>query len=323
MKESILQLGSCLGSLREACGRAMTEFAIDFPNLIVLDADVAAGTGFYHFRRNFPKRFIQCGIAEQNMIAMAAGMATFGFIPVVSTYGVFSTMRGLEMVRNAIALPKLNVKITGSHLGVDAGPDGATHQCIEDIGIMRTIPNMVVLSPADQNEMKAAVRAMLEYDGPVYLRTGRSPVPDVYNSARDFTIGKSDVLAEGNDVCLVGVGVMVSRCLMARELLSKQGISAAVVNLSSIKPIDEQLLNHITTRIGAFVTAEDHNIYGGLGACVAETLAKINPAPIEMVGLNDKFAESGEPYELSVKYRLMPNDIVAAAKKVIERKVKK
>jgi transketolase len=242
MKASSILLGSQPGSLREACGRAVTELASEFPNLVVLDADVAGGTGFYHFRKAFPERFIQCGIAEQNMVAMAAGMVDFGYIPVISSYAIFSTMRALEMVRNSIALPHLNVKITGSHVGLDAGPDGATHQCIEDIGIMRTIPGLVILSPADTYDMRRAVRAMLEYRGPVYLRTGRSPVPDVYTThdrLDNFVIGNADLLTDGNDVCLVGTGVMVARCLEARNVLANNRISAAVINMSSIKPADK------------------------------------------------------------------------------------
>ena len=316
-------LGSRPGSLREACGRAITDFADRFPNVVVLDADVAGGTGSHHFRSAYPERFIQCGIAEQNMMAMAAGLADFGYVPVVSTYAVFATMRALEMVRNAIALPRMNVKITGSHVGVDAGPDGATHQCIEDIGIMRSIPGLVVLSPADARDMRRAVRAALEYDGPVYLRTGRSPVPDVYaanEDLADFCIGKSDLLADGEDVCLVGTGVMVFRCLVARDLLSQQGISAAVVNMSSIKPADIDLLSEMARRTGAFVTAEDHNIVGGLGSCVAEVVCTTCPVPQEMVGLRDTFAESGEPEELAKKFGLMPENIVEAARRVLRRK---
>jgi len=323
MTNSSIPLGSRPGSLREACGKALTDIASEFPDIIVLDADVAGGTGFHHFRKAFPHRFVQCGIAEQNMVAMAAGIATYGFIPVVSSYAVFSSMRAVEMVRNGIALPGLNVKITGSHVGVDAGPDGATHQCIEDIGIMRSIPGIVVLSPADAYEMKLAVKAMLKYKGPVYLRTGRSPVPDIYceqRSLKEFIIGKSDLLAEGKNVCLVGTGVMVDRCIQARQILNNKGISASVINLSSIKPIDEHLLIHLAQTVGAFVTAEDHNIKGGVGSSVAEVLCKNYPAPIEMVGLLDTIAESGEPNDLSIKYKLMPNDIVEAAERVLWRK---
>jgi len=317
-------LGSRPGSLREACGLAVTELASEFSDLVVLDADVAGGTGFHHFRKAWPERFIQCGIAEQNMMAMAAGMATFGFIPVVSTYAVFSSMRALEMVRNAIALPRLNVKVTGSHVGVDAGPDGATHQSVEDLAIMRAIPNMVVLAPADAIDMHRAVRAMLEYDGPVYMRTGRSPGPIVYPSsalARPFRIGRADVLLDGRDVCLIATGVMVARCMEAREILAGKGITAAVANMSSIKPLDEQLVIEMAAKTGALVTAEDHNIVGGLGSAVSETVCRKRPVPIEMVGLRDVFGESGEPGDLAERYHLMPADIVRAAERVIERKV--
>ncbi|MCL5267415.1 MAG: transketolase family protein [Bacteroidetes bacterium] len=323
MKSSSDALGTRPGSLREACGRAVTDMAREFPEVVVLDADVAGGTGFHHFRSAFPNRFIQCGIAEQNMVAMAAGLADFGYTPVISTYAVFSTMRAVEMVRNSIVLPGMNVKITGSHVGMDAGPDGATHQSVEDIAIMRALPGLIVLSPADANDMRRAVRAMLEHEGPVYLRTGRSPVPDVYtkrDSFSEFRIGEADLLADGRDVCLIGTGVMVSRCLEAQGLLEREGISAAVVNMSSIKPIDDKLLSRLAKTVGAFVTAEDHNIIGGLGSAVAESLSKTTPAVVEMVGLKDTFGESGEPADLATKYHLMPEDVVKAAKRVLERK---
>ena len=316
-------LGSRPGSLREACGIAVTECAAAMDDVVVLDADVAGGTGFHHFRKAYPDRFIQCGIAEQNMVAMAAGMATFGYIPVVSTYAVFSCMRALEMVRNAIALPCLNVKITGSHVGLDAGPDGATHQCVEDLAIMRAIPNLTVLAPADRYEMKRAIRAVLSFEGPVYLRTGRSPNPDVYSAdetERPFVPGKADLLFAGEDVGLIGVGVMVARCVEARRLLASEGVDAAVLNMSSIKPFDEDSVVGLAAQTGALVTAEDHNVVGGLGDGISTVVCGRAPVPVEKVGIADVFGESGEPDELAAKFRLTAKDIVEAARRVLRRK---
>ncbi len=314
-------IGSSGETLREAFGRAITEAAPRYPALVVLDADVAGGTGTHHFRRAHPDRFIQVGIAEQNMIGIAAGMALAGCLPVASTFAVFA-LRTLEQVRQSIAYPRLNVKIAASHPGLDAGPDGASAQAIEDMAAFRAIPNMTVISPADAVEMARAVPAMLEYDGPVYLRTGRSVAPRVFDDSCQFAIGRGRVIRAGGDVTIVACGVEVARALEAADLLAREGVAARVVNMSTIKPIDEALLAECARDTGAIVTAEDHNVIGGLGSAAAEALARSIPTPIEFVGVRDVFGESGEPGELAAKYGLAAPSIADAARRAIARKAR-
>lgn len=307
-------------TMREAFGRALIDLAEVRDDFIVLDADVAGGTGTNVFRDAFPDRFIQCGIAEQNMMSMAAGLSTTGVIPIVTCYAVFASMRAIEQARNSIAYPEFNVKIAASHLGLDVGPDGPSHQAIEDISIYRSIPNFRIISPADPEELKAALPVVLDIPGPVYFRTGRSPIPTIFDKSVDFKIGKGLILREGSDVTLIAVGVMVSRCLLAAEELAKDGISCRVINMSSVKPIDDKLIIDSAEKTGAIVTAEDHNIMGGLGGAVAEVLGENCPVPMVRVGIMDQFAESGEPEDLAVKYNLMPIDIERAAKAILKRK---
>src|SRR5262245_61533788 len=312
-------IGSSGETLREAFGRTLTAIAGRYPSLVVLDADVAGGTGTHHFRREHPDRFVQFGIAEQNMVGAAAGLALAGCLPVASTFAVFA-LRTIEQVRQSIAYPRLNVKLAASHPGLDAGPDGASAQALEDLAAFRAIPGMTVVSPADAIEMAAAVPAILDFNGPVYLRTGRSPARRVFDDGYVFELGRGRVIREGSDVTIVACGVEVARALDAAALLTRDRISARVVNMSTIKPVDHDLLAACARETGAFVTAEDHNVVGGLGGAVAESLAATVPAPIEFVGVRDVFGESGEPEELADKYGLTGRAIADAARRAIARK---
>ena len=312
-------IGSSGETLREAFGKALTALADQYPALVVLDADVAGGTGTHHFRRAHPSRFIQFGIAEQNMVAAAAGMALAGKLPVASTFAIFA-LRAVEQVRQSIAYPHLNVKLAASHPGLDAGPDGASAQALEDLAAFRAIPGMTVVSPADAVEMTKAVPAILDYNGPVYLRTGRSPARRIFDESYVFELGRGRIVRDGSDVTIVACGVEVARSLDAADLLARDGITARVVNMSTIKPIDTALLLTCARETGAFVTAEDHNVVGGLGGAVAEALARTLPSPIEFIGVQDVFGESGEPDELAAKYGLAGPSIAEAARRAITRK---
>ena len=252
-------------------------------------------------------------------MSMAGGLAATGFIPIVTTFAVFM-LRSIEQARLSIAYADMNVKIVASHPGLDVGPDGASAQCLEDLACYRSIPNMTVISPCDPLEMSQATKSILDHIGPVYMRTGRSNSESILNDDYKFEIGKGKILKEGSDLTIVACGVEVARSLKAADILEKEGISARVVNMSTIKPIDKDLLNKCANETGAFVTAEDHNIIGGLGAAVSESLAQSNPMPIEFIGVRDTFGESGEPEELSVKYGLCADSICEASKKVLKRK---
>ncbi|MBF0468692.1 MAG: transketolase family protein [Desulfamplus sp.] len=301
-------------TMRDAFGESLIELAAKRDDFVVLDADVAGGTGTNVFRDAFPERFIQCAIAEQNMMSVAAGLSTTGVIPIVTCYGVFASMRAVEQARNSIAYPQFNVKIAASHLGLDVGPDGPTHQAIEDIAIFRAIPNFTVISPADPGELKAAMPVILDYRGPVYIRTGRSPVPDIFGGSLKFEIGKGRIIQEGTDITIIAVGVMVHRAIQAAQIMEGEGISCRVVNMSTIKPIDKDLIVDSAIKTGAIITAEDHNILGGLGGTIAEVLVENYPVPMLRVGIKDIFAESGEPLDLARKYHLMPMDIADAVR---------
>jgi len=296
-------IGTSGESLREAFGKTLVKLADQYDNFVVLDADVAGGTGAHHFRKHKPERFFQFGIAEQNMMAVAAGMATTGLIPIVTTFAVFC-LRTIEQVRLSIAYSGRNVKIAASHPGMDVGPDGASAQSIEDLASFRVIPGMTVLSPADALEIELATEAMLNYDGPVYMRTGRSDARCVFTEKFDFKIGKGQIVRDGNDVTIVACGVEVARAMDSAEQLKQEGISARVVNMSTIKPIDVELLAACAEETDCMVTAEDHNVLGGLGGAVSEVLVKTCPIPVEFVGINDTIGESGEPDELAEKYGL-------------------
>ncbi|HVV64484.1 MAG TPA: transketolase C-terminal domain-containing protein [Rhizomicrobium sp.] len=308
-------------SLREAFGKALSELADEFPKLVVLDADIAGGTGTHHFRRSHPERFLQFGIAEQNMMAAAGGLAAVGLLPVVTTFAVFC-LRAIEQARLSIAYSGRNAKIVASHPGLDVGPDGGSAQALEDIAAFRAIPGMTVIAPADPAEAAAATRAILEYRGPVYMRTGRSPASRIFDESHRFEIGKGRIIREGGDVTLIACGVEVARALGAAELLSRGGIEARVVNMATIKPIDASLVENCAKETGAIVTAEDHNIFGGLGGAVAEAAAQAWPCPIEFVGVRDTFGASGEPEELAAHYEIDAPAIARAAEKVLSRKRK-
>jgi transketolase len=308
-------------SLREAFGKALAALGDEFPKLVVLDADIAGGTGVHHFRKSHPDRLIQFGIAEQNMMAAAGGMAAVGLLPVVTTFAVFC-LRAIEQARLSLCYARRNAKIVASHPGLDVGPDGGSAQALEDLAAFRAIPGMTVISPADPVEMKVATRAILEFDGPVYMRTGRSPAPRLFGEDHIFEIGKGQILRDGGDVTLVACGVEVARALCAAELLAQDGISARVVNMPTIKPIDAKLLAACAAETGALVTAEDHNIHGGLGGAVAEALAATTPCPIEFVGVRDVFGASGEPDELADHFGISAPFIADAARRVLKRKRK-
>lgn len=307
-------------NMRDAFGKVLTELAALRDDFVVLDADVAGGTGTYHFREAYPDRFIQCGIAEQNMFSMAAGLAESGIIPIVTCYAVFASMRALEQARNSIAYPEFNVKIAASHLGLDVGPDGATHQALEDIAIYRSIPRMSVVSPADPIELKAVMPYLLDNTGPLYLRTGRSPLPNVFDENTVFEHGKAYILHEGEDASIMAVGVMVHRALKAAEQLAKEGIFCRVLNMSWLKPMDEEAVIKAAEETGAIVTCEDHNKYGGLGGAVMEIVCENHPVPVERVAVNDIFGASGEPEDLAKEYGLTTEDITKAVKTVLKRK---
>ena len=312
-------IGSSGDSLRESFGKALSNLASQYPELVVLDADIAGGTGVHHFRKSHPERFLQFGIAEQNMMAAAGGLAAVGLLPVVTTFAVFC-LRAIEQARLSIAYARRNVKIVASHPGLDVGPDGGSAQALEDLAAFRAIPGMTVISPADPIEMALATKAMLDFDCPVYMRTGRSPATRLFADDHVFEIGKGQILRDGRDVTIVACGVEVARALAAAEMLAQKGIAARVVNMATIKPIDAPLLARCAEETGAFVTAEDHNVYGGLGGAVAEALARTRPAPIEFVGLHDRFGESGEPQELAEHCGIGAASIAEAARRAIARK---
>ena len=290
---------------RESYGKTLAELGHENPDIYVMDADLSAATKTGVFKKAFPDRFIDCGIAEGNMMAIAAGMATCGKLVWASTFAMFASGRAYEQVRNSIAYPHLNVKIGATHAGITVGEDGASHQCLEDIALMRVIPGMTVISPADDIETKAAVRAACELDGPVYLRTGRAGVP-VFNDNPDykFEIGKGIQLKEGGDVSIVATGLMVNSALEAAELLAADGIKADVINIHTIKPIDKDILVKTAQKTGRVFTAEEHSVIGGLGAAVAEVLSEECPTKIKRIGVYDVFGESGSAGALLVKYRL-------------------
>lgn len=290
---------------RESYGEALRDFAETYENLVVLDADLAAATKTGIFKKAYPERFFDCGIAEANMMGVAAGLAASGKIPFASTFAMFAAGRAYEIVRNSIGYPHLNVKIGATHAGISVGEDGATHQCNEDLALMRSIPGMVVINPSDDIEAKAAVKAAYEYVGPVYLRFGRLAVP-VINDNEDykFEIGKGVVLREGTDLTIVATGLCVNSALEAAEKLAEEGISAEVINIHTIKPLDTDLIVKSAKKTGKVVTAEEHSVIGGLGGAVCEALAENAPTPVLRIGVKDVFGESGPAAKLLEKYQL-------------------
>lgn len=305
---------------RESYGNALAALGEKY-DIVVLDADLSKSTKTDTFKKAYPDRFINMGIAEQNMMSTAAGLASCGKVVFASSFAMFAAGRAFEQIRNSICYPNLNVKIGATHAGISVGEDGATHQCLEDIGIMRTIPNMVVINPADDVEARAAVEAAILHDGPVYLRFGRLAVPVLYDESEyKFELGKGVLLRDGTDVTIVATGLMVETALCAREELAKEGINARVVNIHTIKPIDREILIKSAKETGAIVTCEEHNVIGGLGSAVAEVICEEAPVPMERVGVNDEFGKSGVPADLFKDYGLTSEDIVRAVKKVISKK---
>ena len=290
---------------RESYGNALVELGAEHDNLIVLDADLAAATKTGVFKKAYPDRHIDCGIAECNMMGIAAGLSTTGIVPFASTFAMFAAGRAFEQVRNSIGYPHLNVKIGATHAGISVGEDGATHQCNEDIALMRTIPGMVILNPADDVEAKACVKAAYEYNGPVYLRFGRLAVP-VINDRPDykFELGKGVVLRKGKDLTIVATGLCVSSALEAAEKLAADGIDAKAINIHTIKPLDEELIVAAAKETGKVVTVEEHSVIGGLGSAVCDALAEKCPVPVKKIGVQDVFGESGPAVALLAKYKL-------------------
>lgn len=305
---------------RDAYGDELVVLGKNNPNVVVLDADLSKSTKTNVFKKAFPERHFNFGIAEANMMVTAAGLAASGKIPFASTFAVFASGRAWEPIRASICYPKLNVKIVATHGGITVGEDGATHQANEDIAIMRVLPNMTVIVPADGIETKKAVDAIAEYNGPVYMRLGRSGVPVIFGEDYDFQIGKAVVMREGTDVTLFACGIMTAEALAAAETLKAEGISAEVVNIATIKPIDAETIVASAKKTGCAVSAEEHSIIGGLGSAVAEVLIDACPIPMEKVGVADTFTESGKPSDLLKKYEMTSGDIVSAAKLAIQHK---
>lgn len=305
---------------REGYGAALVKLGDKYDNLIVMDADLAAATKTGMFKKAFPDKFYDTGIAESNMIGVAAGLAATGHIVFASSFAMFAAGRAFEQVRNSIGYTHLNVKIGATHAGISVGEDGASHQCCEDIALMRTIPGMVILNPADDVEAEKAVFAAAEYEGPVYLRFGRLAVPRIFDEDYDFQIGKGVELTEGNDVAIIATGLMVNEALMAAEELKKEGINARVINMATIKPLDKDIVIKAAKETGAIVTAEEHNIIGGLGGAVSEVICENYPVPVVKLGVEDTFGRSGPAVELLHIYGLDAEHIVAKAKQAIAMK---
>lgn len=306
---------------RESYGNALAELGDKYENLYVFDADLAAATKTCIFQKKYPDRFFDCGIAEANMMGVAAGMAATGKIPFVSSFAMFAAGRAFEQVRNSIGYPHLNVKIGATHAGISVGEDGATHQCNEDIALMRTIPGMVIINPADDTEARAAVKAAIEYTGPVYMRLGRLAVP-VFNDPQNysFEIGKGIKLREGKDITIVATGLMVYEAVQAAKILADEGIEADVINIHTIKPIDKDIIINSAKNTGLVITVEEHSVIGGLGEAVCDVLSEKYPTRVIKIGVNDEFGYSGPAVELLKKFGLSSDNIVKTAKEALNNK---
>lgn len=318
MAEQIVKNAIKKVATRESYGNALKELAEEFPELVVLDADLAAATKTGIFKKAYPDRHIDCGIAECNMVGIAAGLSLVGKIPFVSSFAMFAAGRAFEQVRNSVGYPHLNVKIGATHAGITVGEDGASHQCNEDLALMRTIPGMVVMCPSDDVEAKACVRAALEHEGPVYIRFGRAAVP-VINDRPDykFEIGKGTVVREGTDVTIVATGICVDSALGAAEKLAADGISAEVVNICTIKPLDEEIIVNSARKTGKVVTVEEHSVIGGLGSAVCDCLCAKLPTPVKKLGMQDVFGESGSAAALVAKYGLDAEGVYSSVKEFL------
>ncbi|MEJ2199561.1 MAG: transketolase family protein [Desulfuromonadaceae bacterium] len=305
---------------RDAYGKALLELGKENSRVVALDADLSGSTKTSLFAKEFPERFFNAGIAEANMVGMAAGLAAGGMIPFASTFAVFAAGRAFEQIRQSLAYPKLNVKVVATHGGITVGEDGGSHQSVEDLAIMRALPNMTVLCPADGPETTAAIKAAAGYDGPVFIRLGRSKVPVVFSEGCDFVIGRGATLRQGTDLTFISTGLMTAQALEAAAILAEENISARVLHLGSIKPLDVDAVLLAARETGAIVTAEEHSVVGGLGGAVCEVLCESQPVPVERVGLRDQFGQSGTADELLAHYGLTPAHLVEAAERVVRRK---
>ena len=299
---------------RDSYGKALAELGAQYDNLVVLDADLAGATKTGTFQKAFPERHFDCGIAEANMICIAAGLSTTGLVPFASSFAMFAAGRAFEQVRNSIGYPHLNVKIGATHGGISVGEDGASHQCCEDFALMRSIPGMTVICPADDVEARAAVKAAYEMEGPVYLRFGRLAVPVFHEEGMKFEIGKGEILRDGADVAIIANGLMVNEALVAAEELAAAGINAMVINMATIKPLDEELVLAAAKKCGKVITCEEHSVIGGLGEAVCAVLSEKLPTPVKRIGVNDEFGHSGPAAALLKQFGLSAENIVAVAK---------
>ena len=299
---------------RDGYGAALVELGREHEDIVVLDADLAASTKTGMFKKAFPERHFDCGIAEANMVGVAAGMAAMGLVPFASSFAMFAVGRAYEQIRNSVGYPRLNVKIGASHGGISVGEDGASHQCCEDFALMRSIPGMVVLNPADEVEARKATKAAYAYMGPVYLRFGRLAVPVIHSEDYDFAIGRGEQLTEGSDVAIIATGLMVNEALMAEERLRAEGIHARVINICTIKPLDEEIVLRAARECGKIITCEEHSIIGGLGEAVCSLLAEKCPTPVKRIGVNDVFGYSGPAWDLLKAFGLSAEHIVEVAK---------
>ena len=312
-----LELGR---ATRDAYGDTLKELGAEHDDIVVLDADLAKSTRSYTFGAEFPDRFFNVGIQEANMVGMAGGLAMSGKVPFISSFACFLMLKGFDQLRMAVSYPNLNVKLVGSHQGISVGEDGASQQAVEDIALACSLPNVYVVVPADEHEMAAVVRAAYAHQGPVFIRSGRPKAPLIYDAPPDFAFGKADTIRDGDDVTIIATGLMTGAAVVAHDRLAEQGISARVVNMASIKPVDADTVERAARETGAIVTAEEHLIHGGLGSVVAQAAAKRHPVPMEFVGLDDTYAESGAPEDLLKKYGLTAAHIMAAVIRVVERK---
>ena len=299
---------------REGYGKALVELGREHDNVVVLDADLAGSTKTGVFKKAFPDRHFNCGIAEANMMCVAAGLSTTGLVPFASSFAMFASGRAFEQIRNSIGYPALNVKIGASHGGISVGEDGASHQCCEDFALMRSIPGMVVMSPADENEAIAMTKAAYAHNGPVYMRFGRSNIPNFHPENMEFTIGKGEVLKDGTDVAIIANGLLVYKAMVAAAELAEQGIDAMVINMATIKPLDEELVLEAAEKCGKIITCEEHSIVGGLGEAVCALLSEKKPTPVKRIGVNDVFGYSGPANDLLKEFGLSAEHIVEVAK---------
>src|SRR5688572_28464112 len=306
---------------RDAYGEALRDLGREHTEIVVLDADLAKSTKSAAFGEAFPDRFFNVGIQEANLVGMAGGMASCGKVPFISSFACFIILKGYDQLRMAVSYPKLNVKVVGSHGGISPGEDGASQQSVEDVALACALPDFVVCVPSDEHQMRAAVKAAYEHDGPVYIRSGRPKAPLVYDATpQDFAFGRAQRLREGNDLTIIAYGLMVAASMVAADALAKDGIQARVLDMATIKPLDEDAVADAARETGAIVTAEEHLLHGGLGARVAQVVCSTEPVPMEFVGLDDTYAESGDPAKLLEKYGLTSREIEAAARRAVERR---